>query len=111
MKRLRFIPILAAFILILAILVLAVGFFTKTHLSSANINQLRCEYLLNPMGIGATNPRLSWIITSDRRGERQTAYQILVASSTKLLGQDKGDLWNTGQVRSDQTVPIAYRGQ
>ena len=76
----------------------------------AEIENLRCEYLQNPLGIDATNPRLSWIITSNRRGERQTAYQILVASSVKLLKQSQGDLWDSGKVVSDQTSQICYRG-
>ena len=50
---------------------------------------LRCEYLHNPLGIDAASPRLSWIITSDRRGEMQTAYQILVASSPQLLSEGR----------------------
>ena len=55
---------------------------------------LRCEYLVNPLGIEVTRPRLSWIIVSDRRGERQTAYQVLVAPTQQLLAEDQGDLWD-----------------
>ncbi len=71
---------------------------------------LRCEYLTNPLGIDATSPRLSWIITSTRRGEMQSAYQVLVASSPKLLKEDKGDLWDSGKVASDESSQIAYAG-
>jgi hypothetical protein len=45
---------------------------------STHVEDLRCEYLIEPMGVDALNPRLSWIIVSDRRGEKQTAYQVLV---------------------------------
>ncbi len=38
---------------------------------------LRCEYLKDPSGIDETSPRLSWIYRLNRRGEMQTAYQIL----------------------------------
>jgi hypothetical protein len=41
---------------------------------------LRCEYLTDPLGIESTRPRLSWVIESARRGERQTAYQVLLRS-------------------------------
>src|SRR3954465_8961717 len=71
--------------------------------SAAVTKELRCEYLNNPLGIDATAPRLSWIITSNQRGEMQTAYQILVASSPKLLSSDKGDLWDSGKVSSDES--------
>ena len=73
--------------------------------------QLRCEYFNNPLGIEAMRPRLSWIITSDQRGKKQTAYQVLVASSESLLKQNKGDLWDTGKVQSDQSVLVAYNGK
>lgn len=49
------------------------------------VTDLRCEYQANPFGIDVTKPRLSWLIQSERRGERQTAYQILVASTPELL--------------------------
>ena len=75
---------------------------------------LRCEYLRNPQGIDAIQPRLSWQLqTSDpaARGQTQTAYQILVASSERELANDRGDLWDTGKVKSDQFVHINYQGQ
>jgi alpha-L-rhamnosidase len=72
--------------------------------------QLRCEYLENPLGLETTNPRLSWIITSDARGQQQTAYQVLVASSESLLNQNVGDLWSSGKVPSDQSALVAYNG-
>jgi len=72
--------------------------------------KLRCEYLVNPLGIDAVSPRLSWIVTAKQRGEKQTAYQILVASSAKLLAAEKGDLWDSGKVASDENSQIAYAG-
>ena len=72
---------------------------------------LRCEYLANPLGIDESHPRLSWILSSSQRGERQTAYQILVASSAERLGQDSGDMWDSGKVTSDESSQIGYAGQ
>ena len=53
--------------------------------------RLRCEYRANPQGIDEAAPRLSWIVTSDQRNQRQTAYQLLVASTPERLGEDTGD--------------------
>lgn len=61
---------------------------------------LQCEYRVNPAGIDANPPRLSWTLHSDRRGARQTAYQILVASSEETLAKDQGDLWDSGKTAS-----------
>ena len=47
---------------------------------------------------------------SKSRGEKQTAFQILVASSPKLLQQDKGDLWDTGKLAGDETIGTVYAG-
>jgi len=74
------------------------------------LKDLRCEYLSNPIGIDAARPRFSWIWDSPQRGERQTAYQILVASSRELLAKDQGDVWDSGKVNSDETTQIAYVG-
>ena len=49
--------------------------------NDAELNSLRCEYHNNPLGIDITEPRLSWISQSEKRGWKQSAYQILVASS------------------------------
>jgi alpha-L-rhamnosidase len=53
---------------------------------------------------------LSWELASAQRGERQTAYQILVASSQDIIAKDQGDLWDSGQVKSDQSNQLNYAG-
>jgi alpha-L-rhamnosidase len=79
--------------------------------AAVTTQNLRCEYLADPLGIDAGSPRLSWILASDQRGEQQTAYQILVASSRELLNADTGDLWDSGKVGSDESSQIAYAGK
>jgi len=72
---------------------------------------LRCEYRVNPLGIGEAQPRLSWIVESGERGQRQTAYRILVAGSEASLKKDTGDLWDSGKVTSDETIGAVYAGK
>ncbi len=62
------------------------------------------------MGIGTTAPRLSWILTSGLEDQVQTAYQVLVASSPKMLNEKKADRWNSGKVESDQSILVEYTG-
>ncbi len=71
----------------------------------------RCEYLVNPIGIDQTQPRLSWRLESQQRGARQTAYRILVASSRQKLAADQPDLWDSKKVTSRNTVNIVYQGK
>ena len=103
-------PVLNALPLSAVLAVLIVGSPPLFAAENLAVEQLRCEYLYSPLGIETTTPRLSWIITSDQRGEKQTACQILVASSKEQLDQDEGVLWDSGKVPSDQSVHVEYRG-
>ncbi len=80
-------------------------------MNNIKTQHLRTEYLTDPLGIDETKPRLSWVLDSDARGVRQTAYQVLVASSQALLDKDTGDLWDSGRVESDQMAQIVYAGK
>jgi alpha-L-rhamnosidase len=77
------------------------------------LNTLRCEYRVNPLGIDAERPRLSWILeaTGDRRMVVQRAYQVLAADSLKKLKADEGNLWDSGKVESEQFVHVRYQGK
>ena len=95
-------------------LVVVAGFLFANQTVQAEIEaeHLRCEYRNNPQGIDETQPRLNWQLDADdARGIKQTAYQILVASSAALLKKDSGDLWDSGKVASDQSIQIAYAGK
>ena len=75
------------------------------------INQLYCERLDNPLGLDVAHPLLSWTLESDTRSQKQTAYQILVASSSEALKNDQADHWDSGKVSSDQSIEVAYDGE
>ena len=68
------------------------------------------EYENSPLGIETPSPRFSWILESDKRDDRQSAYRILVSSTVALLNQNVGDKWDSGQVASTDTVNIPYAG-
>jgi alpha-L-rhamnosidase len=72
---------------------------------------LRCEYLTDPAVIDEPSPRLSWRLAGERRGLRQTGYEIRVSSTKALALSGRGDLWETGEVHGAQTSQIPYRGQ
>ena len=101
----------AAFSLILLMLIDRSTGHASITVTPIPVTQLRCEGLTDPLAIDTTRPRLSWILESDRRGERQTAYQILVASSPELLARQTGDLWDSGKVGSDESLHIPYVGK
>ncbi len=82
-----------------------------SELAGLTVEQLRCEYRADPLGIDAAQPRLSWMLQSTRRGQIQTAYRVLVASLPEKLAQGRGDLWDSGRVTSAQRHLVAYRGK
>ncbi|MDQ4129350.1 MAG: alfa-L-rhamnosidase, partial [Actinomycetota bacterium] len=70
---------------------------------------LKCEYRVEPLGIGTTAPRLSWTLESEERSQVQSAYRVLVAASEEDL--EAGTLlWDSGRVESNRSVGIEYEG-
>ena len=80
-------------------------------LQAAEVENLRCEYLVNPSGVDVTEPRLSWSMVSEKRSDLQQACQILVASSPEILAGNKGDFWNTGRWETDMSIQLKYQGK
>jgi alpha-L-rhamnosidase len=98
----------------LAACVLALGLPAASHAAESGglkVERLRCEYLASPLGIDETTPRLTWIVTSGQRSQRQTAYRILVAGNTEELANGNGTLWDSGRVESGETVNVPYAGK
>lgn len=97
---------------VLAFLICVAAWFSgcESPVSDLYPTNLRCEYLQDPLVIGDIEPRLSWELQATGRRRKQTAYQLLVASSAELLSKDVGDLWNSGKVLTDETVSIFYDG-
>jgi len=81
---------------------------SKDH--QTNIDNLKCEYKVNPLGVDILKPRFSWNMESVQRGISQSAYQILVASSLDNLNDNKGDIWNSKKVKSDRAIQIYFNG-
>ena len=74
---------------------------------------LQCEHLANPLGVDVETPRLSWKLQAeaDARGQKQTGYQVLVASEPALLKEDRADVWDSGMVSSSQSTLVNYGGR
>ena len=75
------------------------------------LTDLRCENLINPLGIATTTPGLSWKIKSEVNGAVQQGYQILAASDSALLNEKSSDLWNSDKIVSDASVFVPWEGK
>ena len=75
------------------------------------IAELRTNYASASLAVETPAPLLSWRLIGSRRGLRQAAYRLLVASSPMLLRAGHADLWDSGRVVSDQCFDVAYQGK
>ncbi len=78
---------------------------------AATVSELRCEFRHDPVGLDVEKPRFSWVLNSERRGERQTAFQVVAATSPERLAKNQGDLWDSGKILSDNQVQVDYAGR
>jgi alpha-L-rhamnosidase len=72
--------------------------------------ELRVDNLMTPIGIDDAQPKFSWQLQDSSRGARQSAYEILVATRQERLLTGKPDLWDSGRVKSDQSLNVRYGG-
>jgi alpha-L-rhamnosidase len=68
------------------------------------VYDLKTEYLTNPLGIDAKQPRFSWKIESDYQGVRQLSYHIIVKNGGNLV-------WDSGIVNTENSQHITYEGK
>jgi alpha-L-rhamnosidase len=71
---------------------------------------LRTEYKVNPLGIGTSNPRVGWQLVSEHFNTIQTAYRIKGAFSEDDLSKDEKLQWDSGIIKSSQSVHVQYDG-
>jgi alpha-L-rhamnosidase len=73
--------------------------------------ELRCDSAEDPLGIDSSPPRLSWKLRSEVRGQRQTAWQVLAASTIDRLDGNEGDLWDSGYRSGEDQLYVSYEGR
>ena len=78
--------------------------------SAARLIGLQNEHLENPMGIDNPSPRLSWRMEDDRTGAKQLSYRLWVGSDSAAVANGHADMWDTGEVRSDDML-VVYGGK
>ncbi|WP_282135200.1 family 78 glycoside hydrolase catalytic domain [Seonamhaeicola maritimus] len=99
-------------VLRLILVVLAISMMGCEVKFKVSLADLKCEYRVNPLGIDNTKPRFSWKLVEEKqlRGQRQKAFQVLVASSLDNLNKNIGDLWDSGKVETNKSVNNVYNG-
>ncbi len=98
----------AAAVVIVSTLALAPVVSAAESAGPAAPVSLRCEYLVDPMGIDMAKPRFFWIVDHPERGQVQSAYEIVVSSDPKAA---EGDIWASGKVASPKSIQVAFAGK
>ncbi|MGD0478743.1 MAG: family 78 glycoside hydrolase catalytic domain [Terracidiphilus sp.] len=94
----------------LVLSVAAVPVFAQRAATTKGPAELRVDNLKNPLGIDDATPKFSWQLRDAEPGAKQTAYEVMVASSPELLAQGKADVWSSGRVVSEQSLNVSYSG-
>ncbi|MBO9592122.1 MAG: family 78 glycoside hydrolase catalytic domain [Niabella sp.] len=87
-----------------AFLLLLVLAAVPLRIHAQQVTNLRCEHLVNPMGIDNTKPRFSWTIDDPQAGAAQTSYRIVVS------GESGEEVWNSGIIRTADNL-VTYKGK
>ncbi len=71
---------------------------------------LRIQNNTEQLGVDEANSSFAWYVNDCDRGERQTAYRIIVASSQKNIDSNNGEIWDSGKVTSANQYGVKYAG-
>jgi len=75
--------------------------------ATVKVERLETQATGQALGIADKAPRLSWILTSTRRGVKQEAFELRVGTTPELV-ESGPDLWDSGRVASaDPWAPYA----
>jgi alpha-L-rhamnosidase len=87
---------------ILASVLFVLSFVAQAQFSLQN---LQVEYQKAPLGLDEAHPRFSWQMNSAVRGEKQSAYRIVVQDETGRA------VWDSKKQNSDISIGIQYNGE
>ncbi|MGI4729834.1 MAG: family 78 glycoside hydrolase catalytic domain [Janthinobacterium lividum] len=83
----------------LTLVICAAGFLSAKAIAQKTVN-LKCEYLVNPLGVDAPKPRFTWQMTSEKQAAKQTAYRILVGTDSAQIYAGKNSIWDSGWINA-----------
>jgi len=79
--------------------------------NALTLSHLKANNLTDPLGLDDQAVRLSWQLASPLRDTMQTAYRVRVATTSEKLKVGDCDLWDSGDITSDQSFDVIYKGK
>ena len=80
------------------------------HASEVAPFRLRCNWTRNPLGVGQSGPRLTWLPPQRMDLHEESYYQIQVAHSPQALRQGRHLIWDSGKVANNPYFLPHYAG-
>lgn len=78
--------------------------------AQVKVDAALCDNRINPTGIHTREFFFSWELSSQKNSQRQTAYQLVIASSPSSLEKQQYDIYNSGTVKTEQSIQVQYKG-
>lgn len=75
------------------------------------IHNLLTENKVNPIGLGEKKPCFSYQLKTEKRYDKQTAFQIQAATNKILLENNQVDLWDSGKCLGEDNFSLEYNGK
>ncbi len=94
---------------VLFLIFFSISTILQAQTGQTSVNDLRCEYMQNPLGVDSPNPRFSWKLEDNTPGTSQKAYQIFVSTDSVKVADGFGDSWNSGKTISS-SILTQYNG-
>ncbi len=88
------------------IFILAFAMLCALNSEALTVDHLRVERLTNPSAIDTQTPKMSWILHSDEREVKQTAYRIML-----FTGSEEGPMvFDSGFIETDKSIDVLLNG-
>lgn len=81
----------------------------QEKISRAKITNLKCEHLVQPLGIDSPAPRFTWQMDSDKHGLKQISYKITVGTDSAKVASGKGNVWDSRKINTQLSLAV-YSG-
>jgi alpha-L-rhamnosidase len=93
------------------ILVLCSFLLLLSACTQIKVSQLTVEFLNDPIGVDAKQPRFSWQLNSSGKNVLQSAYEIRVSKDAAALSHKSQLVWQSGKVSSGESLQRVYTGE
>lgn len=85
-------------------MLVALALVTATSLHGQTPRNLQTEHLENPLGIDASQPRLTWQMASSDEHVTQQSYRICVGTDSASVAAGRGSSWDSGIIQGSSML-------